>query len=225
MSSISEISSRDSGGSEDEEGPEGGASSSSLMISRVVLSIVASIVLWGTSLSMVNQVVYSENVLPLPALADVYQAAMEFVNATQKEGNDYKTCVLSQLGNCNRTLQSQLNSELQRVQVGQSVSQSTTTHMAGSTWPAPTLYPGLLVRVYCQRICISFFAQGEMESNRERVALGRLYEGNCTHMWWSTLEAVIYWQENRPYMIDDDPEDAFTDACTREERDYLLVRA
>ena len=126
MSSISEISSRDSGGSEDEEVPEGGASPSSLMISRVVLSIVASIVLWGTSLSMVNQVVYSENVLPLPALADVYQAAMEFVNATQKEGNDYKTCVLSQLGNCNRTLQSQLNSELQRVQVRQSASHSHT---------------------------------------------------------------------------------------------------
>ena len=70
-----------------------------------------------------------------------------------------------------------------------------------------------------------FLRQGEMETNRERVALGRLYEGNCTHMWWSTLEAVIYWQENRPYMIDDDPEDAFTDACTREERDYLLVRS
>ena len=123
MSSISEMSSRGSGGSEDEEG---GASPSSLLISRVVLSIVATVVLWGTSLSMVNQVVYSENVLPLPALVDVYRSVIAFVNATQKEGDDYKTCVLSQLGNCNRTLQSQLNSELQRVQVRQSASHSHT---------------------------------------------------------------------------------------------------
>ena len=126
MSSISEMSSRGSGGSEDEEG---GASPSSLLISRVVLSIVATVVLWGTSLSMVNQVVYSENVLPLPALVDVYRSVIAFVNATQKEGDDYKTCVLSQLGNCNRTLQSQLNSELQRVQVRQSVSHSHTPNM------------------------------------------------------------------------------------------------
>ena len=63
----------------------------------------------------------------------------------------------------------------------------------------------------------------ELDNNRERVALARQYEGNCSRMWWSTLEAVIYWQENRPF-DDDHPEDAFTDACTREERDYLLVR-
>ena len=174
-SSVSEMSQDDG-----TENGEGGASSSSLLMSRVVLSIVASLALWGTSLSVVNRVVYSENVLPLPALVDVYRSAIAFVNATQKEGDDYKTCVVSALGNCNRTLQSQLNSELQRV-------------------------------------------HETLETNREQVALARHYEGNCTHMWWSTLEAVIYWQETRP-LIDDDPEDAFTDACTREERDYLLVR-
>ena len=176
MSSVSEMSK--SAGSED---GEGGASSSSLLMSRVLLSIVASLALWGTSLSVVNRVVYSENVLPLPALADVYRSAIAFINATQKESDDYKTCVVSALGNCNRTLQSQVNSELQWV-------------------------------------------QGVLDINGERVILARQYEGNCSHMWWSTLEAVIYWQENR-LLIDDDPEDAFTDACTREERDYLLVRA
>ena len=159
---------------------EDGASSSSLIIARVILSIVATLALWGTSLSVVNSFIYSENVLPLPELADVYTQAVVLVNLTQKESRDYTSCVESALGTCNRTLQAQLNMELKRVYV-------------------------------------------ELDNNRERVALARQYEGNCSRMWWSTLEAVIYWQENRPF-DDDDPEDAFTDACTREERDYLLVR-
>ena len=113
MASVSELSSQSSVASEDEVV---GASATSLLISRVVLCIAATVVLWGTSLSVVNRVVYSENVLPLPALVDVYRSAIEFVNATTKEGDDYKTCVQSQLGNCNRTLQFQLSSELQRVE-------------------------------------------------------------------------------------------------------------
>ena len=175
MASVSELSSQSSVASEDEVV---GASATSLLISRVVLSIAATVVLWGTSLSVVNRVVYSENVLPLPALVDVYRSAIEFVNATTKEGDDYKTCVQSQLGNCNRTLQFQLSSELLRV-------------------------------------------EAEMEANRARVALARQLEANCTRMWWSTLEAVIYWQESRP-LDDDNPYDAFTAECTEEEQAYLL---
>ena len=100
VSSLESISdaSRASDMSDDDEG----ASRTSSIASRIVLSIVATILLWATSLSVINAWIYS--IIPMPGLLDTYDKVYLFVNNTQDEERDYSSCVNEELVQCNRSL-------------------------------------------------------------------------------------------------------------------------
>ena len=162
-----------------------GASRTSFIASRVVLSVAATILLWATSLSVINAWIYS--IIPMPGLLDTYDKVYLFVNKTQDEERDYASCVDEELVRCNRSLDLDIDIVLNGIGDGAD---------------------GVLEI---------------LERNREKVAIAQSYSRNCSRMYTDSLSALIAWQNEQPF--DADPEAAFTPECTRDERDYLMVRA
>lgn len=181
VSSLSSISDRASNLSDDDEG----ANRTSFYVSRIVLSVAATLLLWATSLSVINAWIYS--IIPMPDLLDTYDKVYLFVNNTQDEERDYASCVHEELVQCNRSLDLDIDIVLNGISNGAD---------------------GVLEI---------------LEKNREQVAIAQSVSRSCSKTYTDSLSGLIAWQSEQPFNAK--PEAAFTDACTREERDYLMVRA
>ena len=88
--------------------------SGTLMGSRVLLSGLAIAMLWGSSLTVVTNILRLTNVLPIPPVTVVVDEVISLLNETSRLRQNYLECVRSDLSLCNATLYHRREQEAQR---------------------------------------------------------------------------------------------------------------
>merc|ERR1719424_1864237 len=81
---------------------------SQLYIARLLMSLLATALLWGTSLNVVTSVVQLDSVIPLPPLQrgndSVIRRIIELVDETVSVRDGYSKCVSGEVTICNSSL-------------------------------------------------------------------------------------------------------------------------
>jgi len=89
---------------------------SQLYLARLLMSLLATALLWCTSLNIVTSIVQLDSVIPLPSMkGDVVHNILKLVNETMDVRADYVACVGDYLTMCNRSLVRELELEAARV--------------------------------------------------------------------------------------------------------------
>ena len=102
---------------EDDDHVEMGArvmDSSTVFASRLILSILAVILLWSTSLTAILNLLAVTNAIPIPRVQLVIHETIRLFNESVRLRSDYMSCVQNELDVCNATLHYRMDRERAR---------------------------------------------------------------------------------------------------------------
>jgi len=90
--------------------------SSTLLFSRAIISGVAIILLWSTSLSLITNVLQITDAFPIPEVDVVIDKTIRLINESKRLRTNYINCVTSELQVCNATLNGRVEREAKRAE-------------------------------------------------------------------------------------------------------------